>query len=280
MNWWTRWRLGIRKNRPKLEHIRHLHSNYLTRLVDLDVYLPPGYTKDGCYPLLLMNDGQDLPRMGMEQLLVDWYGASNNRLPFLMAGIYAGPDRMREYGVAAQPDYMGRGDLAGVYSLFVLNELIPFLRSRYSITGEVTQVWMAGFSLGALSALDLVWSHPGTFGGAGVFSGALWWRSKAFSAVEPDANRIMHDQIKLKAGEGTSFQRFWWMAGTEEETDDRNKNGIIDVIDDTLDCIQAMESMGVPKEHLRYLQVEARPRELVCLYVGFLGFYDEKIGAW
>ena len=104
MNWWTRWRLGIRKNRPKLEHIRHLHSNYLTRLVDLDVYLPPGYTKDRCYPLLLMNDGQDLPRMGMEQLLVDWYGASNNRLPFLMAGIYAGPDRMREYGVAAQPD--------------------------------------------------------------------------------------------------------------------------------------------------------------------------------
>ena len=39
MNWWTRWRFGIRKNRPKLEHIRHLHSNYLTRLVDLDVYL-------------------------------------------------------------------------------------------------------------------------------------------------------------------------------------------------------------------------------------------------
>jgi enterochelin esterase-like enzyme len=221
-----------------------------------------------------MNDGQDLPRMGMEQLLVDWYGASNNRLPFLMAGIYAGPDRMREYGVAAQPDYMGRGDLAGVYSLFVLNELIPFLRSRYSITGEVTQVWMAGFSLGALSALDLVWSHPGTFGGAGVFSGALWWRSKAFSAVEPDANRIMHDQIKLKAGEGTSFQRFWWMAGTEEETDDRNKNGIIDVIDDTLDCIQAMESVGVPKEHLRYLQVEGGRHDPESWGACMLDFWD------
>ena len=34
-----------------------------------------------------------------------------------------------------------------------------------------------GFSLGGLSALDIVWNHPTEFTKVGVFSGSLWWRT-------------------------------------------------------------------------------------------------------
>ncbi|MFY1005233.1 alpha/beta hydrolase-fold protein, partial [Escherichia coli] len=78
----------------------------------------------------------------------------------------AGEERKREYGVAGHPDYLDRGDKAGAYTSFIIEELLPF-------TGETYQVFsfrekaFAGFSLGGLSAMDIVWNHPGLFSRAG-----------------------------------------------------------------------------------------------------------------
>jgi iron(III)-enterobactin esterase len=45
----------------------------------------------------------------------------------------------------------------------------------------------------------------------------------------------------------TTFKKgmqFWVEAGTNDETSDRNNNGIIDAIDDTLDLIKELEKKG------------------------------------
>jgi enterochelin esterase-like enzyme len=52
------------------------------------------------------------------------------------------------------------------------------------------------------------------------------------------------------------------MAGTEDETADRNNNGIIDAIDDTLTLMQALQEKG--KEELKdftYVEVEGGKHE-------------------
>ncbi|MGK0638370.1 hypothetical protein [Schleiferia thermophila] len=51
--------------------------------------------------------------------------------------------------------------------------------------------------------------------------------------------------------------RFWFMAGTKEELEDRNNNGIIDVIDDQLDLIAQLICTGYkPYYDIHYLEIE------------------------
>jgi enterochelin esterase-like enzyme len=210
--------------------------------------------------LLLLNDGQDLERMGFKDTLEKLYAEGALR-PVLAVGIYANERRMREYGVVARPDYQGRGDLAGAYEQFILQELLPWLYGRYPLSGEPGRVYFAGFSLGGLSAFDLVWRNPRIFGGAGVFSGSLWWRARPFDPHAPDADRIAHHQV-AEAHDVHPHLRFWFQAGTEDETSDRNNNGIIDAIDDTLDLMRQLEARGYRKGiDLTYVEVDGGRHE-------------------
>jgi hypothetical protein len=51
------------------------------------------------------------------------------------------------------------------------------------------------------------------------------------------------------------------MAGTQDETSDRNKNGVIDAIDDTLDLIATLREIGCSEEDLSYLELEGGRHE-------------------
>lgn len=242
---------------PRVRQIRHWRSHALDRDVDIDVYLPPDYSATGGkhYPLLLFNDGQDLHVMRFADILEQLY--RHGAIPYVIAvGIYAGHERHREYGTARQADYKGRGDKAALYRDFMLTELLPLLQRRFRLSGERIETVFAGFSLGGLSALDIAWAHPDIFGGAGVFSGALWWRWSHVDPHDPDADRIMHDIIQKTHGRSPD-QRFWLQCGTLDETDDRNNNGVIDAIDDTLDLIKVLKSKGLPDESIRYLEIES-----------------------
>ena len=249
--------LGLLVRRPvvPVQTVRHEFSPALGRPVDFDVYLPPDYDlrTRRRYPLLLVNDGQDLPGMQFAHILERLY--RRRRLPYLIAvGLYTTHERIREYGTARQPDYKGRGDKAGAYRDFIVTELLPHLFQRFRLAGETRTTAFAGFSLGGLSAFDIAWQYPEIFGTAGVFSGALWWRSSPVDPAAPDADRIMHDIVRSSPGPHDG-QRFWFQCGTRDEDSDRNGNGVIDAIDDTLDLIAALKEKGQPERDLRYLEV-------------------------
>ena len=165
---------------------------------------------------------------------------------FVLVAIHAG-DRIQEYGVATQADYMGRGSKAGLYTNFVLMELLPFVQKKYRISTNPAGAVFAGFSLGGLSAFDIVFHHPERFSKAGVFSGSFWWRSKSTEAgYRDETDRIMHDQVR-KGTYHKSF-KFWFETGTDDETGDRNNNGIIDAIDDTTDLIDELVKKGYNRQ--------------------------------
>ena len=232
-----------------------IKSVFLAREVKVDFYFPRNLKDTSSLNLLLINDGQDLIKMDFESILDKLYLDKSISAPLLCVGIHCSADRKMEYGIASKPDFLGRGAKASLYTSFVFEELIPFIRQRFAIR-SFNEKAFAGFSLGGLMALDIVWNHPEEFSKVGVFSGSLWWRSVDQSEEEydDDKHRIMHQQIRN--GDYAPWLKFFFQCGNMDETKDRNNNGIIDSIEDTLDIIKELEAKGYDIEtNIHYLEM-------------------------
>lgn len=246
--------MPIEKKLNILQQRMPLKSIFLNRTVEVDIYLPDAVQEMHEVSLLLINDGQDLGPMGFAGILADLYGRGLLS-PLMCVGIHAGEERKMEYGTAGLPDYQGWGAKADVYTRFVFEELLPAIRRTYRAP-DLREKAFAGFSLGALSALDIVWRHPQEFMRAGLFSGSFWWRKldKNDPAYNEGTDRIMHQQVR--EGGYYPWLKFFFECGTEDENEDRNHNGIIDSIDDTLDLIGELEARGYqPERDIRYLEI-------------------------
>jgi enterochelin esterase-like enzyme len=231
-----------------------LSSTLLDRDVKIDFYLPANLTTAQQLSLLLVNDGQDLVTMKFERILHELFNA-NAISPLLCVGIHCGPDRKNEYGTASTLDFKGRGAKAAAYTKFIYEELLPFVRKKLLVNSFLEKSF-AGFSLGGLSALDIVWSYPKEFRRVGVFSGSLWWRDKAQDEKDFDenVNRIMHKQVR--EGKYHPWLKFFFEVGTQDETADRNHNGVIDAIDDTVSLIDELEKKGYNRTRdIKYLEL-------------------------
>lgn len=203
-------------------------------------------------PVLIFQDGQDFPALRIADTFRQLLSESKIE-PALMVGVHANEDRIHEYGIAKQADYKGRGARAGQYTRFVCEELLPYLKANFNVRNE--RYALAGFSLGGLMALDIAWNHADCFSKVGVFSGSLWWRRKAYSEGYIDRDRIMHLQI-AESNQKPDL-KFWFQTGTEDETSDRDGDGIIDSIGDTLDCIALLERKGYSwGKDIRYLEIK------------------------
>jgi enterochelin esterase-like enzyme len=245
-------------NLAKIISDKSLISKYLKRDIRLDIILPPNYvTSTEHYKVLLMNDGQDLEQLQMVAVLDKMY-ALHKIEPIIMVAIHCG-DRMQEYGTAAQADYKGRGSKAGQYTQFILIELLPHISKNYrTLSGSVNTAF-CGFSLGGLSAFDIVWHNPQHFGKVGAFSASFWWRQKAYeNQYSDELDRIMHNLVRNVDDKDNSRKnlKFWIQTGTHDEKYDRNKNGIIDSIDDATDLITELEKKGFQRQRdIRYVEV-------------------------
>ncbi len=156
----------------------HLWSGHLSRCVRCDVYHPWRWHRHVGSPLsvVIFHDGQDLPRMGFRQMVCQLWRTCV--VPhFVAVGLHASSQRLWEYGISGQPDYEKRGYRAQNHARFVVEELWPWLHSRFRLLPQAQAHIVAGFSLSALSAFDLAWHHSELFGQVGVFPGSLWWRS-------------------------------------------------------------------------------------------------------
>ena len=229
-----------------------LNSELLQREVTCTLLVPEDNNLAEPLNLLLLNDGQEADNLKLKETLEELY--SHNRLkPVIVVAIHANDDRLQEYGVAGIPDFKKRGAKAEVYTSFVKTELLPFINTLTSVD-VFENTAFAGFSLGGLSALDITWNNPQLFNKTGVFSGSLWWRSKDIGRGYTDADRIMHKVVR--DAKGKPDLKFWLQTGTNDETSDRNKNGIIDSIDDTIDLIKELEAKGYQRPaDIQYVEI-------------------------
>jgi enterochelin esterase family protein len=229
-------------------------SKYLKRSVLFDIYTPDKLINTVDINLLLINDGQDLSKMNFIQTASD-LSELRGMSQLVSVGIHAGLERKQEYGVAGIPDYQKRGSKAPNYRDFIMLELIPFLNKLHRIE-SFNQKYLLGFSLGGLMAFDIAMDFQHEFDATGVFSGSFWWRSRALGEGYSDLeHRIIHKKVSSK--NASSNQRFFFQTGKLDELADRNNNGIIDSIDDTVDLIATLENIGYQGgSQLAYLELE------------------------
>lgn len=229
-----------------------INSTALRRDVTCDMLLPEGTDIAEPLNLLLLNDGQELDNLQLKETLQKLYTA-NRIKPVAIVAIHAGDERIQEYGIAGKPDFKKRGAKADQYAHFIKNELLPEIDRLMPLKNFET-IAFAGFSLGGLSALDIAWNNAETFNKVGVFSGSFWWRSKELGRDYTDADRLTHNMIRETPGK--PGLQFWLQTGTKDETADRNKNGIIDSIDDTIDLIKELENKGYTRPaDITYMEV-------------------------
>jgi len=233
------------------EHLE-IFSEYLDRDVKIDFYIPSGISESSEKPsLLIINDGQDLEKMDFDLILGE---LQNEIKPLICAGIHCSADRKMEYGIIDHTDFLGRGAKANNYASFILEEFLPLAENRYNTEGYSSKSF-AGFSLGGLSAMDITWKYPGEFSRVGVFSGSFWWRSLDQDNPKYDDNkhRIMHQVIRK--GNYQPHLDFFFQCGNMDETRDRNNNGVIDSVDDTLDIIKELMNKGYTKDDIAYMEM-------------------------
>ena len=237
-------------------------SENLDRWVKFRFVAPSNYWKsDSSFPILLMNDGQDFGAMRIEETLTKTFKKKTIR-PFIYIGIECNEHRLHEYGIASMADFKGRGGRAKSYALFIMKEFIPFLKKEFKVSKKGEDWVFCGMSLGGLSAFDIAYANPGQFGKIGVFSGSFWWRKKAYIKKDmADRSRIILDVVKNRTH--APHLKFWLQTGTEDEKADRNNNGVIDAIDDTLDVIKELEAKGYScPGNITYVEIEGGKHDL------------------
>jgi len=229
-----------------------IDSDALKRGVTITLLLPEESEITGPVNLLLLNDGQEADNLKIKESLENLYNYGALK-PVLVAAIHAGDDRLQEYGTAGILDFKQRGSKAAAYTKFIVTELLPAIKKEAGITNfDITA--FAGFSLGGLSAMDITWHYPEVFNKVGVFSGSFWWRSKELGKGYTENDRIMHSIIRNTASKPDL--KIWLQTGTKDESADRNKNGIIDSIDDTIDLIKELENKGYARPaDIQYLEM-------------------------
>ncbi|HMO60461.1 MAG TPA: alpha/beta hydrolase-fold protein [Ferruginibacter sp.] len=216
-----------------------LYSRHLQAHINLSIISTPVTGNKSDMNLLLLNDGQDIAEWKIKETLTQLIKEKTIG-PLVVVAIHA-HSREAEYGVAGFPDFKQRGAKADKYSQFIINELYPYIKKQTGIRSFKT-VAIAGASLGGLSAMDIAWNNADKIDKVGVFSGSFWWRDKDSNApgYDDSKNRILLNNIK--SSRKRPKLQYWLYAGAKEETADRDKDGIIDVVDDTKDLIAVLKN--------------------------------------
>jgi enterochelin esterase-like enzyme len=224
------------------QHDDDIYSRHLQRHVKLSIITTPMPDNKSEMNVLLLNDGQDLDKFRVKEILDSLYRKKIIQ-PLLIIGIAAG-DRTKEYGVSGYPDFMNRGDKAEKYAAFIDDELYPFIKKKTGVR-KFKSVVLAGCSLGGLSAFDIAWDHADKIDKVGVFSGSFWWRDKDDKAADynDDKDRIVLN--KIRSSRKKPHLQYWFYAGAKEETGDRDNDSITDAVDDTRDLVELIKNKNV-----------------------------------
>ena len=245
-----------RKPQVIVETLADFYSFNLGNTRSIEIYLPPDYhsATERLYKVLYVNDGQDMPGLRLKETLEKLY-AKKRIERIIVVAIYASADRFNEYGTAGIPNARHLGRRASAYTRLLIEEVMPYVERRYrTLTGSANTAIM-GWSLGGLAAFDIAWHHADRFGTVGAFSGSFWWRTDNTDPKSQQSSRIAHRVVR--ASQKRPELRLWFEAGTADEIADRDQDGRIDAIQDTLELIDGLESVGYRRgAELAYVEMK------------------------
>lgn len=182
-----------------------VHSPQLHNERDILVYLPPSYyTSEKRYPVLYMQDGQNLfdhatsfaGEWGVDEAMEQL--AREEGLEGIVVGIpNMGAQRLNEYSPFVDPT-LGGGS-GNQYVGFMANTLKPLIDHHFRTIPHRRATGVIGSSMGGLISLYAFFRREDVFGFAGVMSPSLWFARGAIYSYVENAS-YLPGKIYLDAG--------------------------------------------------------------------------------
>lgn len=210
------------------------------------VWLPPGYSARRRYPVLYLNDGQNLFESATSFTGIEWEVdetaarliAARRIPPLVIVGIdNAGRRRAREY--LPYPDRSNpesapaEGDR---YLDFVGREVMPFVARRFRVSHHAKYTGFGGSSYGAAIALHAAITRPRLFGRL---------------LLESPALQIGDGQLVVDArGRRRWPERVYLAIGTRETRSGQRNRHIVAL---TLALAEVLDAAGLDKDRLDLL---------------------------
>lgn len=231
-----------------------LHESFPSRHVasrTLWIYLPPGYESEPQrrYPVIYMHDGNNCfdaagsfagSEWGVDETFEQLI--PQGRLPkVIVVGVANTGARMDEYTMVPSRPEDGRGCQGGkadAYASFLIEEVKAFVDATYRTRPDAGHTAVMGSSLGGLVSFYLGIRHPRVFGTVGAVSPCFWW-----------GRHWMTNFVRHHAGLAKHL-RIWIDMGTAEDPEDRDKNGVSDLVDDVHDMAGLLLQKGFDRERI------------------------------
>jgi enterochelin esterase-like enzyme len=180
--------------RGKLEMVEY-DSKTVGTTRKMNVYTPPGYSKDKKYPVLYLlhgigGDETEWQRFSSPDRLFDNLINDGKALPMIV---------VMPNGRAQKNDRAGRNafESAPAFAVFerdLLDDVIPAIESRFSVQADREHRALAGLSMGGGQSLNFGLAHLDTFAWIGGFSSAPNTKAPHELIADPAKTR---EQLKL-----------------------------------------------------------------------------------
>jgi predicted alpha/beta superfamily hydrolase len=174
--------------RPAIQTFRGVWSPQRRNRRDVDVYLPASYASGRRYPVVYMQDGQNLSDpstafAGTWQLDAVLCDLAERGIEPIVIGVHNTEERLAEY--SPYPDRKHGGGKADSYLSFLTDTLKPRVDRLFRTRRQRSYTAIAGSSMGGLISLYAWFRRPDVFGHAAVLSPALWYgRDRVFDFIE------------------------------------------------------------------------------------------------
>ena len=196
-------RTGSKAIIGKVEFHRESYSSNLDSKRDFFVWLPPGYDQNTLksFPVLYLHDGQNLIDPATSYTGKDWrVDETVTRLikeykinEIIVVGIYNTEDRLEEYSDTKKGEK---------YQKFIIEELKPFIDSKYRTLSDNKNTAIMGSSMGGLASFITSWKHPEVFSMAGCMSSSFYYNDeKVFKMIDEYDGPKKHIKFYIDHGE-------------------------------------------------------------------------------
>ena len=112
-------------------HSDTIYSRHLQKHIQLSIINTPVPKDKNTFNLLLLNDGQDIGKLRVKDIIDSLYKKELIQ-PLVVVAINTDA-RMQEYGVADYPDYQNNGAAAAKYAAFIDDELYPYIKKHTGV---------------------------------------------------------------------------------------------------------------------------------------------------
>jgi enterochelin esterase-like enzyme len=168
---------GFSKKRDDIPHGKLEMIEYDSKTVGttrkMQVYTPPGYSKDKKYPVLYLlhgigGDETEWERFATPDVLLDNLIADGKAVPMIIVM----PNGRAQKNDRAEGNVYAAGPAFAAFEQDLLKDVIPAIESRYSVQADREHRALAGLSMGGGQSLNFGLAHLDMFAWVGGFSSA------------------------------------------------------------------------------------------------------------